>query len=43
MVLPHIDSITNKIKEKIKGSNIKLGLRNLQKLNKFVKVHKDIK
>jgi len=41
-VLPHIDNITNKVKEKIKGSNIKLGLRNLQKLNRFVKVHKDI-
>jgi len=42
IVLPYIDSITNKVKEKIKGSNIQLGLRNLQKLNKFVKVHKDI-
>jgi len=41
MVLPHIESITNMIKYNTKKSNLKLGLRNLHKLSRFIKVHKD--
>jgi len=42
MALPYADNITIAAeKNSLKGSDVKLGLRNLNCLNRFIKVHKD--
>ena len=41
MVFPYIRSISNKITKSINKSKNMIGYRCLNKLNKFIKVHKD--
>jgi len=41
MVLPYADNITKVAELSLRNSNIRLGLRNLNRLNRFIKVHKD--
>lgn len=41
MVIPYAENVTKAAELNIKNTGIKLGLRNLNRLDRFEKVHKD--